>query len=320
MQQEMRRNLSIIGAPFAGGQPKQGVEKGPTALRASGIVSRLRLDCGVEVVYDNDAVIAVDTTITSPTQTPLSPGAESRRNAKNAEQVSSLCHKLHNDVKQQAASSRCLVLGGDHSIAVGSISGILQQRPETYVVWVDAHADINTPESSPSGNIHGMPVAMLTRLMEPISQFDWLQKTNPLPSSNIAYIGLRDLDDGEVELIKNKQITAFFMTDVRALGISEVLRRVLQLAGNKTIHLSFDVDGIDPTYTPATGTPVQEGLSLDDALYICKTLSETDRLLSVDLVEVNPSLGNEEDVQKTCDNTIRLATTCFSPLPVSSRI
>eukprot|EP01111_Echinosteliopsis_oligospora_P009122 TRINITY_DN2617_c0_g1_i1.p1 TRINITY_DN2617_c0_g1~~TRINITY_DN2617_c0_g1_i1.p1 ORF type:complete len:251 (-),score=76.97 TRINITY_DN2617_c0_g1_i1:49-801(-) len=231
--------------------------------------------------------------------------------AKNADKVSNLCHSLHKDVAQHGSLSRCLVLGGDHSIAVGSISGILKLRPETFVVWVDAHADINTPSTSPSGNMHGMPVALLTRLAEPIDGFDWLHQTPPLPTSNIAYIGLRDLDDGEVELIKKHNITAFFMSHVKELGIHEIMRRVLESAGNKTIHLSFDVDGIDPAHTPSTGTPVSDGLSLDDGLYICKTLAETNRLLSVDLVEVNPALGNKEEAQKTCEATIKLAENCL---------
>jgi arginase len=189
-----------------------------------------------------------------------------------------------------------LTVGGDHSVAAGSISGILAARPETRVVWVDAHADINTPSVSPSGSLHGMPVAVLLRLVEESvlgDGWEWLAGAPRLDPSRLVYIGLRDIDEGEKRLIKRLGVRAYTMSDVDRKGIGAVMdETIAHLVANggadAPIHLSFDIDGVDPTVAPATGTAVAGGLSWREAHCVCEALAETGRLGSMDLVEVNP--------------------------------
>eukprot|EP00026_Physarum_polycephalum_P012245 Phypoly_transcript_12535.p1 GENE.Phypoly_transcript_12535~~Phypoly_transcript_12535.p1 ORF type:complete len:310 (+),score=56.02 Phypoly_transcript_12535:77-1006(+) len=290
------RNISIVGVPFNGGQPKTGVEKAPAVLREAGLVSTLT-KAGWKVTHDKD--IDVPTGISAEDDT--HPGARRPR------YVGAVCHNLYNMVEARAkAGDFVLTIGGDHSIAAGSIAGILAVRPETFVVWVDAHADINSPATSDSGNIHGMPVALLAQVCGKIPGFEYLEKLTPFNLENIVYIGLRDVDKGERKLLEEKNIKAFFMEDVKKMGIAKVMEKVLQASGSRPIHLSFDVDGIDPKYIPSTGTPVDSGLSLEDSLYICKQLAATRRVNSFDLVEINLELGNAQDQALTRENSLKL--------------
>lgn len=190
-------------------------------------------------------------------------------------------------------------VGGDHSIAIGTVAGILKSRPESSVIWVDAHADINTPYTSPTGNIHGMPVAFLMKhpAVQNVAEFSWLKDYPALDPKKLVYIGLRDLDQGEKEIIREYGIKAFTMQDVDRLGIGKVMEQTIDYltCGRRhdvPLHLSYDVDGIDPIYAPATGTRVAGGLSYREAYYITEALSETGCLSSMDLVEVNPALDS----------------------------
>lgn len=234
-----------------------------------------------------------------------------------------------------------MTLGGDHSIAAGSIAGVLAARPEAGVVWVDAHADINAPGTSPSGNLHGTPLSFLLRLLHASSEapralagWEWLARVPPLLPSRLAYIGLRDLDPGEKAAIVSLGLRAFTMADVDRLGIGRVVEAALEhlagtadaaagsslggeaaaeegarggvteaphphpyhhptpaLAGGlRPLHLSFDIDAVDPALAPATGTPVPGGLTLREAHYIAETVAGTGLLGSMDLVEINPRL------------------------------
>lgn len=193
-----------------------------------------------------------------------------------------------------------VTLGGDHSLALGTISGTLSVHPETCVVWIDAHADINTAESTVSGNIHGMPVSFLLGIGRKIPEFSWVKSL--LKTQRLVYIGLRDVDMGEKQILRENNIKAFSMHDVDKHGIGKVVEMALDHVNpnrDLPIHLSFDVDALDPSVAPSTGTPVRGGLSFREGHYICEAISETGLLVALDLMEVNPSLADYDSVQQT---------------------
>lgn len=246
--------------------------------------------------------------------------------------VSAVTQQLSQQVYEHAKEGRCvLTLGGDHSIAIGTIAGTakaIRERlggREMAVIWVDAHADINTPETSDSGNIHGMPVAFLTGLAkeERKDVFGWLADDQRISVKKLVYIGLRDVDRGEKKILRENGIKAFSMHDIdkcvtprccnvaRRLttiiprnGIGRVMEMALGHIGNDTpIHLSFDVDALDPQWAPSTGTPVRGGLTLREGDFIAECVHETGSLIAMDLVEVNPALdaqGASETIRAGC--------------------
>ena len=190
-----------------------------------------------------------------------------------------------------------LLIGGDHSQSFSTVSAILKHYPDLKVLWVDAHADINTRNTSPSNNIHGMPVAGLMGLMakEPWNKTWLLQK---LKSENIIYLGIRDLDEGEKEFIRKHNIESYSSKLIKEKGIRAVLQEIKRKWKDEPVHISFDIDSLDDFIAPATGTPVPEGLSLEDSFEIIKTMKS--HLVSFELVEFNPDLAESiEDLQKT---------------------
>jgi arginase len=248
------------------------------------------------------------------------------RNMKNPKAVSGVTERICDQVYSHAKEGRMvLTLGGDHSIAIGTIAGTAKAVRERLgcdmaVIWVDAHADINTPEGSTSGNVHGMPVSFVTGLTkeDKPDYFGWLKKEHLINLKKLVYIGLRDVDAAEKRILRENGIKAFSMFDIdryvsplfgasplriaNALladilasnrhGIGRVVEMALAHIGNDTpIHLSFDVDALDPMWAPSTGTPVRGGLTLREGDYICESVHETGSLVAVDLVEVNPSLA-----------------------------
>lgn len=259
------------------------------------------------------------------------------RNMKNPLAVSAVTKQLSTQVYDHAKHGRLvLTLGGDHSIAIGTIAGTsraIKERlgREMAVIWVDAHADINTPETSESGNIHGMPVAFLTGLAkeEKADIFGWLGEEKALSLKKLVYIGLRDIDKGEKKILREHGIKAFSMHDIdkygslscvllekvmnrrdsnhncfHRYGIGRVMEMALGHIGHDTpIHLSFDVDALDPQWAPSTGTPVRGGLTLREGDYIAECVHETGSLVAMDLVEVNPSLeavGAADTIRAGC--------------------
>jgi arginase len=168
------------------------------------------------------------------------------------------------------------------------------------VIWIDAHADLNTVETTESGNIHGMPVSFLLGIGSKIPEFGWVKPA--LRTDRIVYIGLRDVDAGEKRLLREHGIKAFSMTDVDRHGIGRVVELALDAVNpgrDRPIHLSFDVDALDPTVAPSTGTPVRGGLTFREGHYICEAIYETGLLVAMDLMEVNPSLLSDADVATT---------------------
>lgn len=202
---------------------------------------------------------------------------------------------------------RVLTIGGDHSIALASLNASLQVDEDVKVIWVDAHADINTFVTSPSGNLHGMPLAFLFNIIniDP-SKTSWIKNLKP---ENLVYIGLRDVDPGEKSHLEELGIKFFSANEVNARGINKVLNETydyLNLDENSNLHISFDVDGVDPKYFPATGTPVEAGIELCDAQEILRRSYENYHVIGLDLVEINSMLGDEKDLSKTLKSSLEL--------------
>lgn len=209
-----------------------------------------------------------------------------------------------NDVMKQVSEtcsqgSLALTIGGDHSLAMGTISGSLSVYPNLGVVWVDAHADINTPETTTSGNLHGMPVSFLMGLSSNEHFAKWLPSAKLHPS-RLVYIGLRDVDPGEKALLKQYNIRAYSMHEVDRYGIGKIMDMAMEYLGRDSpIHLSFDVDALDPSVCPSTGTPVRGGLTFREGHYINEVLAESGCLVAVDIMEVNPILGDAAGSETT---------------------
>jgi arginase len=301
------RNVSLVGVPFAFGQPLQGVDKAPQDLRANGLADRIKAE---KWKLNDHGDISVPINVEHTHETRTTP--DGTFNMKSGEIVSKVCQDTAEITSKHAAKGDfMLTLGGDHSIAMGSIAGILKARPNTGIIWVDAHADINTPLTTPSGNIHGMPVSFLMKHphCQNIPQFDWLKDYPALNPNKIVYIGLRDLEDGEKRIIKQYGIKAFTMQDVDRHGIGAIMDKAVRHLTNDRrldipIHLSLDIDGVDPLFAPSTGTRVFGGLYYREAYFICEALAETGLLSSMDLVEVNTSLGGGSEA---ADRTVKIA-------------
>ncbi|TKS89280.1 Arginase-1 [Collichthys lucidus] len=300
--------VGIIGAPFSKGQPRGGVEKGPDLIRTAGLLQKLQ-EQGCEAKdYGN---LTFDEF----------PDDEPVGQVKNVRAVGSANQRLSEAVKAVKKDGHTTVmLGGDHSLAIGSIHGHSAAVGQLSVVWVDAHADINTPLTTTTGNMHGQPVSFLLHELQSkvpaLPNFSWLKPC--LSARDLVYIGLRDVDPGEHYFLKFLGVKVFSMTEVDRLGIGKVMEETcdyLCTRGNNPIHLSYDVDAIDPTVTPATGTPVVGGLTYRDGIYITEQIRHTGLLSAVDMVEVNPLRAQtEEGVRSTVSTAVDLLLGCFGRL------
>ncbi|CAM1320168.1 ARG2 (predicted) [Pycnogonum litorale] len=211
---------------------------------------------------------------------------------------------------------QCVNLGGDHSLGIGSVYGHSLVHPKLSLLWIDAHADLNTAQTSPTGNIHGMSCSFLLNELKsdvsPVPGFEWMHPV--LSCKNLAYIGLRELDDQETNTLKKYGIPSYSMTDLDRYGIFEVVNRAMEQIDpqqDRSLHVSFDIDSVDKSLAPSTGTPVPGGMSLREALYIAEEIYKTGRLHVLDLVEVNPSIGTESDVRNTVDAACRIVAGFF---------
>ncbi|XP_030626824.1 arginase-2, mitochondrial [Chanos chanos] len=283
-QQNRAHSVAILGAPFSKGQKRRGVEHGPKAIRDAGLVERLTNleypvhdfgDLSFQHLEKDEHFMHVPFPRTVGRANQLLSGAVSRA---------------------VGAGHTSVMLGGDHSLAIGSVAGHAQQCPDLCLIWVDAHADINTPLTSPSGNLHGQSVSfMLKELqdkMPDVPGFSWMKPF--LAARDVVYIGLRDVDPGEHIILKNLGIQYFSMRDIDRMGIQRVMEVTLDhLLSRKQrpIHLSFDIDAFDPSLAPATGTPVNGGLTYREGIYITEEIHNTGLLSAMDLVEVNPTLA-----------------------------
>ncbi|TFK42467.1 arginase [Crucibulum laeve] len=284
------KTAAIVGCPFSGGQPKAGVDRGPIHLVEAGLVQQLE-ELGWKVKFDGHHQFEEINTTDDPPIGIL----------KNPRLVSRVTESVAKVVGDHVKKGELPVtLGGDHSLAMGTISGTLNSHPDACVVWVDAHADINTIETTESGNIHGMPVSFLLGIGSKVSEYSWVKPL--LKPERLVYIGLRDVDAGEKRILRENGIKAFSMHEVDRYGIGKVVEMALDHVNpdrNRPIHLSFDVDALDPTVAPSTGTPVRGGLTFREGHYICEAVYETGLLVALDLMEVNPSLADAAAVEQT---------------------
>ncbi|KAH9483948.1 Arginase [Psilocybe cubensis] len=285
------KTLAIVGCPFSPDfKPKAGVDQGPIHLVEAGLIGQLE-NLGWKVVFDGHHQFEEINALHDPPIGIL----------KNPRLVSRVTQSVAQVVGEHAAKGQLPVtLGGDHSLAMGTISGTLSKYPDACVVWIDAHADINTVDSTESGNIHGMPVSFLLGIGSKVEEFSWVKPI--LKANRLVYIGLRDVDAGEKKILRDNNIKAFSMHEVDKYGIGKVVEMALDHVNpgrDKPIHLSFDVDALDPSVAPSTGTPVRGGLTFREGHYICEAIYETGLLVGLDLMEVNPSLADQASVEQT---------------------
>ncbi|GMH82538.1 hypothetical protein TrVE_jg5066 [Triparma verrucosa] len=311
------------------GQPFTGTDMGPELLMQKGLPSMLsNLGWRVDRVPE---VLGKSFGSSSSSSPP-----PSTSNAKNSSLVglgalslAKLC------LKKSSSGNFPLTLGGDHSISLGSLAGVLRSRPATGVIWVDAHADLNTPWISESGNMHGMPVGLLMEGMIPegkkveeVEGLEWLgegwegeegwpaykdgEKPPVLKPSSIVYVGLRDVDKEEREAIKSLNIKYYSMYDIDRLGIGAVMEKALEHLlkddPSRPLHLSYDIDAVDPGQAPATGTTVRGGLTYREAHFVAERIANSGNLASADLVELNPTLSDDVGAEETVDLGLQILT------------
>ncbi|HEY3940573.1 MAG TPA: arginase [Bryobacteraceae bacterium] len=297
-----KSHIAILGAPLDLGAGRRGVDMGPSALRLAGLNAKLQA-LGYEVEDLGNVSAAQQESV---------PAGE--ENAKYLAQIANSCAKLAGLVKEVLDGGKFpLVLGGDHSIAAGTVAGVAQtfrQRGEKIgIIWIDAHADMNTPESSPSGNVHGMPLAcclgrgpaQLTRI------FDFAPKAE---GRNVVLIGLRAVDERERAAIRESGVTAFTMRDIDERGLRNILEQAITLATNGTagFHLSLDMDAVDPDEAPGVGTPVRGGVTYREAHLAMETICDSGRIVSMEVVEVNPVL---DEANRTALLGVELVTSAM---------
>lgn len=282
------RKIKFLGVPFSFGQPHAGVALAPDACRDQDLLQDLKniaptVDLG-NLDFSKENHLISDS-----------------GDIKN-ELASSLgCHRISQAIADENLSESFLLnVGGDHGLGLGSVHGMLEHSPESVVVWADAHGDINPPDSSPSGNFHGMPLAFLIEGLKHHSRFSWLR--NKLSPRKLIYFGPRDLDEKEKEIINDLSIQYISSEEINRRGTTALLEEALHIAdpnGECPIHLSFDVDVCDADDVIATGTRVNAGPDLIEVLKLGPQLAETGRLRSMDIVELNPELGNLREVERS---------------------
>lgn len=189
--------------------------------------------------------------------------------------------------------------GGDHSMAIPTVGAFCKNYPSGKVLWIDAHADLNLPEHSPTGNLHGMPLALLMNLDRRCNEkMPWL--TSKLKPEQLIYLGIRDLDPFEVKTIEDLGIKHYTAKDIRTCGIDSIAFEIVNEVKSNPLHISFDIDSLDPELAPSTGVPVTEGLKTNDLEYLSEILSAHSNIKSIDIAEINPLIGSEKDVYMTC--------------------
>jgi len=278
------QKIQIIGVPLDLGASRRGTDGAPSALRIAGLGAGLR-GLGYELSIEQDIAV---------------PSKESRAEVPQEppykQEILAVCQQLATMTRQALQQHQFpLVLGGDHSIAMGSVTGsaslFQSQQQQIGLIWLDAHGDMNTPQTSPSGNIHGMPLAHLLgygdRELAGLGGF-----RHKVKAENVVLIGIREIDASERALIHRSGINCFTMRDIDELGMAEVSRRALQIVTTDTagFHLSFDVDACDPTVIPGCGTLVSGGISYREAHLLFEYCADSGEMVSMDVVELNPFL------------------------------
>ena len=286
--QPAERQVALIGAPLDLGAGRRGVDMGPSAIRYAELAEHLAETLGI-VTNDLGNVEA-------PVPESL---AIDDRTARFLPQILALCDRVAKLVEQARLRGETpLVLGGDHSVALGSLVGMAHVHGPGGVIWVDAHGDLNTPETSPTGNVHGMVLAAALDLAGDAFHYDdWTLPA--IEPGKLALVGVRSLDKGERELLKRLDAKVFTMSDLDKRGVEPCMREALEHAGGGAfLHLSLDMDAVDPEYAPGVGTPVRGGLSYREAHLAMEIVAEAGTVDSFDVVEVNPVLDRENATGK----------------------
>ena len=290
--------IKIVGVPLDLGQDRRGVDMGPSAMRVAGLNARVAA-LGYQVVDAGN--------VPAPIAEMQHFGVE---RAKYLAEVAETCRRHALWVEAILRQGFLpLVLGGDHSIAVGTVAGVSnffrRKKKKVGLVWIDAHADINTPETTPSGNIHGMPLACCLGLGAPelARIFGYAPKVAP---ENVALIGVRDLDPGEKVTVRRQGVRVFTMRDIDERGMRAVMQEGLAAATHGTAGFcaSFDMDAVDPSEAPGVGTPVRGGISYREAHLAMEMIADSGKMVSLELVEVNPVI---DEHNKTANLGVELA-------------
>ncbi len=290
-------HIAIIGVPLDLGAGRRGVDMGPSAVRVANLNARLS-EIGFEVEDLGNVPVA------QPESHP-----EGQPHAKYLPQITQTCIHLAELVEKQMAAGKCpLILGGDHSLAVGTVSGVskhLRDRGEKLgMIWIDAHTDMNTPATSPSGNVHGMPLACCIGLgpKELTDIFGYSPKVAP---ENVALVGIRSVDDDERDNVQRSGVHAFTMRDIDERGMRAVIEESIRIAaaGTTGFHVSLDMDAVDPREAPGVGTPVRGGITYREAHLAMETMCDSGLMTSMEVVEVNPVI---DEVNRTAALAVEL--------------
>ncbi|CAM4381826.1 arginase [Paenibacillus endophyticus] len=274
------KRVRLISVPFWMGGSRAGTELGPESIIQSGLARQIR-SMGFELVGNSE--------VNCPRHGVLDPKQPKTKYFPEVKEMSGLVgEQVYRAVM---ADSFPLILGGDHSVSIGSLAGLTGHYDNLGVIWFDAHGDLNTEETTPSGNMHGMPLAIAMGLSK--FKLSDIPGAGPLiKKENVVIIGARDLDPYEKEFIRNEGIACFSMHDIDRLGMKAVMEKAIEIVSKGTdgVHVSFDMDCLDPTEAAGVGTPVPGGISYREAHLALELLAETGRVTSMDIVEVNPLL------------------------------
>jgi arginase len=284
--------VDIVGVPLDLGAGRRGVDMGPSGFRIADVGPRIR-SLGYEVCDCGNIPVPIPEVI----------GVRDSH-ARYAKEIGEVCESLCARVRDSIASGHIpLSLGGDHSLAAGSIAGTaaaLREHPKPFgLLWIDAHADMNTPETSRSGNVHGMPLAAVMGKgpAELARVGGFSPKVDP---RRCAVVGLRNLDEQEKETVRQSGVHAYTMKDIDLRGMAAIMREVLSIlcADGAVLHVSFDMDAVDPFISPGVGTPVQGGLSYRESHLLMEMVFDSERLIALDVVEVNPILDTQNSTAR----------------------
>jgi arginase len=296
------KKIRVIGVPLDLGQSRRGVDMGPSAVRVAGLEARLE-ELG-HIVED-----AGNIPVAMPEQKTVG-----NAHAKYLKEITATCTKQAELVLKTLEGGKVpLVLGGDHSVGAGTVSGIAEfyrrQNQKVGLIWIDAHTDINTPDSSPSGNVHGMPLAALMGL-GPSELGNILGFSPKVAPENCVLVGVRDIDAVEKENVRRAGIGVLTMRDIDERGMRTVMEEALRMAGDGTAgyHVSLDMDWIDPEDAPGVGTPVRGGATYREAHLAMEIIADHGRMLSFEIVEVNPVI---DEHNRTADLAVELALSAF---------
>jgi arginase len=285
--QETLQPVAVIGAALDLGTGRRGVDMGPSAIRYAGLDDRLEQLGRISVDLGN-----VQTAVAEA-------AAVGDERVRYLKEILLTCARVADVVASARESGRLpLVLGGDHSVAIGTLGGLAGVAGPGGVLWIDAHGDLNRPETSPSGNVHGMVLAAAMGLAGTMFEdAGW-----PVPSvepSRVALVGVRSLDDAERQLLRELNATVFTMSDIDRLGIEHAIRESLErISGPGFVHVSLDLDALDPDVAPGVGTPVRGGLSYREAHLAMELVAESGLMTSLEAVEVNPILDRENETAR----------------------